>query len=366
MPKNNSKTKPSKRPARPKHPPKASWWSGLSDDTRKVVRGTLVWTAVVLTAAGLSVWALRTMERQLLSAEADGGLVDSGQIRPADAPDAQAPVAFGYTMSYPTWMPARTANEIVATFDVAGMTFDDDNLADIVRRRAENNPWVARVMEVTRQLTEETGAGVVTVHCEFRRPVAKLMLSSDVSVIDRNTAYLDAGGVRLPAWQAAKYEAWVRPTAEAQARWMPFVWRENVPSGATVRTIHYPSIRGARGNAPTEGERWTDGDVAAGLRLVALLADRAYADQITVMDVRNYDGRISPNEPHLRMWAQVGQGRPTDIRFGRFPSSDEDYVVTPQRKVSYLDQYVQQNAGRLAGLHRYVDLRYDQGYASLR
>ena len=205
----------------------------------------------------------------------------------------------------------------------------------------------------------------MTVRCEFRRPVARLVLRRGPAGTDENTVYLDAQGVRLPASQAPKYEAWIRTSADAAPQWRPYVWREDVPRGAAVRAIHYPSIRGAAGDPPPEGQRWTDGDVMAGLRLVALLADRPYADQITMLDVRNYDGRISPNEPHLRMWAQTGRGRATDIRFGRFPRPGVDYVVSPERKLSYLDEYARLNGGRLGGLQRYVDLRYDQGYASL-
>jgi len=314
---------------------------------------------IVSVSLGGAVWGLRAMERQLLSAERTG-LVPSGRQ------DTRAAVEFHYAMGYPAWMPRRAANEIVASLDAPEADLDDPGLTDQVRRRAQANPWVQRVYEVTKELTDDGGVGIVTVRCEFRRPVAKLVLRCDLAGIDENTVYLDAHGVRLPASQAPKYEAWTRTSADAAPRWRPYVWREDVPAGAAVRAIHYASIRGAAGDPPPEGQRWTDSDVTAGLRLVALVADRPYADQITMLDVRNYDGRISPNEPHLRMWAQAGRERPTDIRFGRFPRpGGDDYVVSPERKLSYLDEYVRLNGGRLAGLHRYLDLRYDQGYASL-
>ena len=42
-----------------------------------------------------------------------------------------------------------------------------------------------------------------------------------------------------------------------------------------------------------------------------------------------------------------------------------DYVVSPERKLSYIDQYVARNGGRLAGINTYLDLRYDQLHVSI-
>ena len=96
------------------------------------------------------------------------------------------------------------------------------------------------------------------------------------------------------------------------------------------------------------------------------MATKPYANQITVVDVRNYGSRISPDEPQLRMYAQVGGGGVTDIRFGHFSAGrGGDYNVAQTRKMSYLDDYVSRQKGRLAGVHSYLDLRYDELHVSL-
>ena len=60
----------------------------------------------------------------------------------------------------------------------------------------------------------------------------------------------------------------------------------------------------------------------------------------------------------------MGTGKTTDIRFGRLPHAEGDFVVSPARKVSYVDQYVARNGGRLAGLNAYLDLQYDELHVS--
>ncbi len=99
--------------------------------------------------------------------------------------------------------------------------------------------------------------------------------------------------------------------------------------------------------------------------MLRLVHNKPYANQITAIDVRNFAGRISRAEPHLRMYAQVGQGGSTDIRFGRFPLPGGDYVISPERKLSYLDEYAEDHGGQLAGLNRYIDLRYDELHVSI-
>jgi hypothetical protein len=65
------------------------------------------------------------------------------------------------------------------------------------------------------------------------------------------------------------------------------------------------------------------------------------------------------------MYAEVKGGQPTDIRFGRFPLPGGDHVVSPERKLSYLDAYATDHKGLLAGINRYLDLRYDELHVSM-
>ena len=141
---------------------------------------------------------------------------------------------------------------------------------------------------------------------------------------------------------------------------VPAAWRR------AARRIHYVVIDGVRTPPPSPGGKWIADDLAAGVQLVQLVRRRRYYAQITVVDVRNHAQRITRNEPELRLFAQIGRGRPTDIRFGRFPApGGGDYVVSPRRKMSYLDRYAAGHAGRLAGINSYLDLRFDELHVSI-
>jgi hypothetical protein len=64
------------------------------------------------------------------------------------------------------------------------------------------------------------------------------------------------------------------------------------------------------------------------------------------------------------MTAQTPDDKSTEIRFGRFPIVEGgDPDIPPQRKIGYLDAYYAGH-GRLAGINRYLDLRYDQLHVS--
>jgi len=255
----------------------------------------------------------------------------------------------------PDWMPDALARRITSGLLPPGVGYYSKDLTERVRTRALANPWVRRVNRVAKYLDHETRRGVVEVEAEFRMPVAKVKCESMY-------AYLDEEGYRLPAAQVPTWAAWDRKTPNVRSY---YITRDEVPPGMVASRIHYMVIEGAQAQPPEVGRKWPGEDMAAGLALVKLVAPKPYAYQITEIDVRNFDGRIDPDQPHLRMWAQFGRFNPTDIRFGRFPRPDGDYVVSPQRKLSYLDQYAQDHEGFLAGRNRYIDLRYDQLHVSI-
>jgi hypothetical protein len=341
-----SKTKANKRA---EASPLWRWWGGLSDDTKTTVRGVILWAVLIAAASGATVWGLGEMEAYLL---AEGG-------------DCRVETIHSGLVNRPDWLPYSTARAIAGSFVVSGRGFDDPSLTREIYLRAAANPWVRRVHSVTKELGENPRIGVVNVHCEFRRPVARIMRRTDVAVIAQNIVYVDGDGVVLPTQQTPRYETFVKGEHGARRR-ITYVDKEESPPLSTVRRIHYPFIQGVRVEPPRVGQVWRGEDMAAGLRLVMLISDKPYANQITAVDVRNYGGRISSHEPHLRMRAQIGGNRPTDIKFGRFPIvGGGDYVIDPQRKLEYLDEYAYENNGQLAGLKDYLDLRYDQLHVSI-
>jgi len=234
----------------------------------------------------------------------------------------------------PRWMPPELVRAVLADIQVAAgdaehpRSIFDAGLVRDVYRRAAANPWVARVQEVRREPD-----GRVLVRCEFRRPFA---LVRSLALPAQKLIPVDAEGVVLP----------VRPQL--------------------LRPGAFVIIGDVASRPPTPGQKWDAPDLADGLRLLKLICEKPYAKEITAIDVRNYNGRISPREPHLRIWAQVGRGLRTDIRFGRFPTGDDDYCVSPARKIAYLDKFYRDNGGRLAGQAAFLDLRFDKLHVSLR
>jgi hypothetical protein len=210
---------------------------------------------------------------------------------------------------------------------VAGRSVFADDLARIVHERASADPWIAGVRRV-----EKHHDGTVVIEAEFRHPFALVATER----VPGQFHVVDADGVLLP------------------------LGADRVRPGAFI------AIDGVATPPPEPGKKWDAPDLADGLRLCKLLKGRPYESQITTIDVANYNGRISPADPDLRMFAQIGQGRPTKIRFGRFPAADGlDYCLSPEQKLANLDAYVQDNGGKLAGLKDWIDLRHDNVHVSI-
>ena len=265
----------------------------------------------------------------------------------------------------PAWMPTELERRIAEALVPPAERLDAARLARDVHAAALRNPWIARLDHVLRRRGKDPAVPVVEVSCRFRKPLARVWLGTE-------PAYVDREGVRLPGEDVPKWMVLSGAGAPAFARngsaapGSPyFIAHSDVPPAYRPLEVHYVNILGVRTDPPTVGGRWDGDDLAAGLRLIELLAGRSYANQISAVDVRNHGGRISRSEPFLRMYAQLGQANPTDIRFGRFPAGEGDYVVPPERKLSYLDAYCEDHDGRLAGLNRYLDLRYDELHISL-
>ena len=234
-------------------------------------------------------------------------------------------------VNLPDWLPQDIAQgvlgEIAAAEGIAGQSVYAPDLVRTIYDRTLSNPWISKVHSV-----HKFPDGRVEVSAEFRRPFALVRCEN---ADDQDLTVVDHEGVVLP----------VPP------RHMP---------GAVL-------IGDVRSTPPEPGRKWDAEDLAAGLHLLRLLEDRPYCEEVTMIDVRNFDGRYipGPEQPHLRIKAQTGRGRPTDIRWGRFPAPDGlDYCVSPERKLEYLDWYYQTNGGRLAGLNSWIELRYDKLYVS--
>jgi hypothetical protein len=139
-----------------------------------------------------------------------------------------------------------------------------------------------------------------------------------------------------------------------------FIHRSDVPRPYKAVAIHYMTIDGVASDPPGIGVKWDGPDLSEGLRMVQLLSTRDYANQITTVDVRNFGGAISRNQPHLSLRAKIGDGPETIVKFGRFPDPSGDWEIPTDRKMRYLDLFASENKGKLTGVAAYIDLQGDQ------
>ncbi len=262
--------------------------------------------------------------------------------------------------SVPNWMPASLAQDITDTITPPDASLADTELAAKVYQLAQANPMIREATRVEVRPNANRPGGVVEVDLEFRRPFARVRTDADY-------IYVDAEGVCLPVTQVPMYVLSLQDRGTGAVRQICYQALGEIPEAwrASAREIHYVTIDGVRMTQPPPGWQWPAKDLDAGLRLIELVSARPYYSQITVIDVRNHACRITRNEPGLRMYAQIGRGRATDIRFGRFPEPGSDIVVSPQRKMWYLDDYAATHGGRLAGINTYLDLRFDNLHVSV-
>ena len=231
-------------------------------------------------------------------------------------------------MDIPPWLPRDIARRVVSEIQLSlkGKSILDEELSRDVYRIAISNPWIATVDKVIKHRDR-----TIDIYARFRRPYALVATENEPGKF----YLIDNEAVVLPI------------------------------STNRIEMGKFIVIDGVQSSPPKAGEKWNSPDLSDGIRLLSLIKDKPYIDQITTIDVRNYNGRINPSEPYLRMYAQVGNSKRTDIRFGRFPIDDLDYCVSPEKKIEQLDKIVAQNNGRLAGVWNWIDLRYDRPHLSM-
>jgi hypothetical protein len=341
------------RKKKPKPAAKASflrrWWRGVPAEHRGCAAAVAAKAGAALAAAALVVAGAKALESAVHDA----------------LPDREPAVAYVHLRPVPPWMPRRLARRIARSLGPPGLRFGDERLTQAAFRLAERSPWIRQVRRVQKRRGPEPNTGVLEVRAAFRRPFAKVHrrdLAGYVVVDAEGTVLPDSpADPQVPRWRAA-----VRGHGGSEKTLAYYAAEHHAPAELRplLQPVHYIIIQGVRSDPPAPGRRWDAADLADGLRLVRLLRARPYGDQVTLVDVANHDGR-EPYGPRLRLFAQVGRGRTTEIRFGRFPMPGGlDYAIDPNTKLARLDAWVREHGGRLAGTRRWIDLRYDELHVS--
>ena len=316
------------------------WWAENQAFRRRAYRMG-VYALLLAAVAGGGAWGLKTLEHRM-------------QQRQAKALPREV---FISVAGVPDWMPNTLAYQIGQSMMPARADYTDAKLPEQVYELAKANPWVKRVLLIQKKLSADGRSGLLEVVAEYRRPAAR------VAGRDKDI-FVDADGVRLPTDQVPQW-VMLSPARDGQpARQLAFVDRSEIPANAQASAIHYITINGVQEHAPRVGCLWKGDDIRDGLRLAQLIYTRKYANQVMTIDVRNYGGRVNRHEPFLRMAAQTGKGKSTDIKFGRFPLPDGDHEIPVEQKFSYLDQYYTENR-TIAGINNMLDLQHDELHVSV-
>ncbi|NBC18376.1 MAG: hypothetical protein GVY18_13785 [Bacteroidetes bacterium] len=271
---------------------------------------------------------------------------------------ATGPIPFDVRfVATPAWMPNQLQRRILREL-TPQMNFNDEQICAEVHSRGTANPWLDRVAGVRRQRTADGTRGLVRVRATFRQPVAAIRH-------DGRIGFVDARGVLLPFHEVPRWAARDRDGALSY-----HLSERTIPRGVRPLHIHYILVDGVAAPPPPVGKVWLGDDLQDGLRLVQMLKLRPYGNQVTTIDVRNHHQRVSDTLSEITVFAQAKHGgrqsRRTRILFGRFPHPEGDWVITPQRKLTYLDRYAERNNGRIAGVDETVDLRHDNLIVSQR
>ncbi|HEX8341816.1 MAG TPA: hypothetical protein VF624_12975 [Tepidisphaeraceae bacterium] len=227
----------------------------------------------------------------------------------------------------PAWMNDTLAARITGSVRAyVAAPASDTSLLQADAQTLSVDPWVKRVRGVRRVYDQQPG-DTIEIDAEFRAPVA-LVRERD------NYWYVDAEGVRLPEKLSAEQAG------------------QLIDAG---RSMRFRIIEGAAEPPIAAGLPWPGGDVQAGIEMIALLADKPYADQIVKIDVSNFNGRVNPNESQLNLITRYG----TEVRWGQPPSATAFFVEQRvNRKLEYLQQ-ARQQTGRVDMNLQWIDLRFD-------
>ena len=216
--------------------------------------------------------------------------------------------------------------DLTATATPKSASEPTDRTALVDRALAlSGNPWIKHVNSVRRVYRDGPG-DTIEVDCVYRAPVALIHWQDGY-------VYVDAEGVRLPETLTAQQTRGIVSTGRPMFRVIDGV-----------------------GLAPAAaGKTWPGADVKAGIELVALLADKPYADQVVKIDVSNYAGRERPNESQINLVTRYG----TQVRWGQPPSSKDFFAEQRiDRKLDAMQQALAQT-GRVDMNLPWIDLRFD-------
>lgn len=307
----------------------------------------IVWVTVVLVMAVSAAWGMKHLEQRILAGE-NGQFPPEYRIVLVDRSEK---------------MPSLLARRIALELRPREVSYFDSELTRRVHRLARQHPWVDEVQLVRKRRTDDPNLAVVEVKATYRKPAAIVKYQGRNYFVDDEGVVLRDGRTYQENGRLVQYYEVPRYRVSTPDGRHAYVANEyEIAPDLQRKKIHYIGITGVSSPPPEPGKPWQAEDLHAALRLVDLFERKSYGDEITWIDVTNFGWRATPHskkEPQLKLWAQIDRRKPTEIRWGQFPHPGGDWVVSPERKIANLDEWVAARGGVLSGWRDWIDLRYD-------
>ncbi|MCY2929159.1 MAG: hypothetical protein NTV86_06625 [Planctomycetota bacterium] len=333
-------------------------WERLSEPLRRALRRTVGWTLATLLLAGGIALGFQAVEKHVL-----GHATSTHPIGVEVRCVVTAPWSFDPAVR----VPEKLIRRVESALTPERLGFYDAGLVDAVHSLALANPWVRTVTRVQRLPVDARGISVVQVDCSLRAPLARVLArrpraDEPTTGDEPAVAYVDAEGVRLPDADVPRYA--LTGTGPGGQEQLTFIDEQDAPEATIphLERIHYVGLRGLAKLPPAFGRVWEGPDVAEALRAVQLLYTRPYGrSDLDAVDVSNFTNR-DPANAEIVLLARRDDRRPTAIQFGRFPHPRADWVIRPERKLAWLDQYARtEGAGHICGVRKSLDLTIEGG-----
>ncbi len=183
----------------------------------------------------------------------------------------------------------------------------EDRACQLIAQRVQSVGWVEKVNSVRRFRD-----GRFEVRCDFRLPFALVQRSADFFLVNDQ-------GVRLPG----KYRY--------DRQWM--------------------IVQGVASSPPEAGDLWGGDDIQAGLATIRAIRDKPVGDQITGVQVDNYQGRLDRHESHILLATDRAGGR---IAWGSAPGEEVE-ENSLARKIAILRENFERT-GRVDGGYAVIDI----------
>ena len=214
------------------------------------------------------------------------------------------------TMTTPDWMPKPLVDDLkhLARNTLVADPFDRTSLQATADTMAAN-PWIRKLIRVQRRADN-----TVEIVAEFRKPAALVHYAGRWYLVDTE-------GVRVSKFASST---------------------DTKPSEALLK-LSGGAITGIVAPRPKTGQLWKGEDLSAALKLISLIHENEFANQVRMIDAANHKGRQDAKSAHLVIQTHRGGW----VLWGRAPGEEGIYEPDSQAKLKNLSRIRLAHDGRI-------------------